>query len=61
MMKSYAVNEITLVIENESGQSSGSRFWFNYKSLHRKDGPAIEWNNGSREWYYNGHYKRQES
>jgi hypothetical protein len=25
---------------------------------HREDGPAIIWNNGSREWYFNGHRHR---
>lgn len=22
--------------------------------LHREDGPAIEWNNGEKQWYYHG-------
>lgn len=32
----------------------GNRFWFNKKhEFHRIGGPAIEWNNGDKEWYIN--------
>jgi len=27
---------------------------------HREDGPAIEWNNGSKEWYINGQCHRED-
>lgn len=27
---------------------------------HRKDGPAIEWTNGDREWYINGELHRED-
>jgi hypothetical protein len=28
--------------------------------LHRTDGPAIEWNDGSKEWYINGKRHRED-
>lgn len=35
--------------------------WRNDKGeLHREDGPAIEWPNGSKFWYENGKYIRKE-
>jgi hypothetical protein len=27
---------------------------------HRTDGPAIEWNNGSKEWFINGNLHRED-
>lgn len=38
---------------------NGNRFWFNKEGeLHRKDGPAIEMSDGSKEWYVNGERHR---
>ena len=35
--------------------------WYNSKNeLHRLDGPAIEWVDGSKEWWYNGNLHRLE-
>jgi hypothetical protein len=28
------------------------------KTLHREDGPAVEWANGDRDWFINGKYHR---
>ena len=41
--------------------NSHRREWYNssYK-LHRKDGPAIEHYNGSKEWYFNGKLHRKD-
>jgi hypothetical protein len=37
----------------------GNRRWYNVqRQLHREDGPAIEWNNGTRMWYLNGQRHR---
>ena len=37
----------------------GNRYWYNeYHQLHRIDGPAIEWNNGHKEWWINGRLHR---
>lgn len=34
---------------------TGTRRYYNTAQLlHREDGPAIEWPNGSKEWYQNG-------
>ena len=38
---------------------SGSKYWKNAEGLyHREDGPAIEWANGTKEWYLNGKLHR---
>lgn len=40
---------------NKPVQYPTSLRWFNDAGiLHREDGPAVEWNNGSKEWYFNG-------
>ena len=33
---------------------NGDTFWYINGKLHREDGPAVEWANGSKEWYLNG-------
>jgi hypothetical protein len=36
---------------------SKNKTWYNYNGLqHRIDGPAVEWNNGAKEWWFNGKY-----
>lgn len=30
--------------------------WYQHSKLHRLDGPAIEWNDGTKHWYYHGKY-----
>ena len=33
----------------------GYLFWFSASGQrHREDGPAVEWSNGTKEWYING-------
>ena len=32
----------------------GNKLWHLNNNLHRVDGPAIEWADGSKEWYLNG-------
>ena len=33
--------------------------WFNMEDqIHRLDGPAVEWSNGTKEWYVNGQIHR---
>ena len=35
--------------------SSGTRWYYNSAGqLHRDDGAAVEWNNGTKSWYQNG-------
>jgi hypothetical protein len=38
--------------------------WVEYRNekgyLHREDGPAIEWNNGTKEWWINGNTHRED-
>jgi hypothetical protein len=37
----------------------GNKFWRNDSGeLHREDGPAIEWDDGSKEWWVNGKLHR---
>jgi hypothetical protein len=33
---------------------TGTKSWHNDAGPHRTDGPAIEWDSGSREWWLNG-------
>ena len=32
----------------------GDRCWYQNGKLHRLDGPAIEWADGTRQWWING-------
>jgi hypothetical protein len=37
----------------------GTKYWRNEKrQIHRLDGPAVEYNNGDKEWYQNGSLHR---
>jgi hypothetical protein len=39
----------------------GSKFWFFKGKFHRENGPAIEWSNGTKDWYFNHiEYSEQE-
>ena len=41
----------------------GNRFWNTEKGLshyHREDGPAIEWKNGSKQWWIDGRLHRED-
>ena len=38
----------------------GDCFWFKGLKLHRKNGPAIEWANGNKEWRINGELHRED-
>jgi hypothetical protein len=33
--------------------------WYHNNTLHREDGPAIEWANGTKHWYLNGRLHRE--
>ena len=33
---------------------SSTKYWYQNDKLHREDGPAVEYANGSRIWYING-------
>ena len=32
----------------------GSKFWYLNDKRHREDGPAVEYTDGSKEWFLNG-------
>jgi hypothetical protein len=37
----------------------GNRYWYNSEGkLHRDNGPAVEWNDGAKEWLINGERHR---
>lgn len=42
--KKYFVNEY----------DGGDTFWYLYDELHRELGPAAEWANGEKTWYFHG-------
>ena len=50
-MKTYKV-----IVDNDS-----SIFWYNENDqFHREDGPAIEWADGSKQWFINGKHHRED-
>jgi hypothetical protein len=49
-------SELTITID-----SSKTKRWRNKKGkLHRLDGPAVEWRNGSKEWWVDGFRHRSD-
>ncbi len=39
----------------------GIKCWYNEQDqLHREDGPAVEWANGTKHWYHNGKLHRED-
>jgi hypothetical protein len=36
----------------------GTRRWYLNGKIHREDGPAVEWADGSRQWWYRGEQLR---
>jgi hypothetical protein len=44
-------------MENKS--ICGNKFWYNENGIyHREDGPAVEWVDGAKTWYFNGKVHR---
>ena len=39
---------------------NGYEEWWSRGKLHREDGPAVEWNDGTKAWYRNGHRHRED-
>jgi len=35
--------------------ASGTKAYFKSNNLHKQDGPAVEWANGNKAWYYEGY------
>lgn len=55
--KASYINGLPCYIE----YSNGIKQWFNKAGqLHREDGPAIEWENGGKEWFINGNHHRMD-
>lgn len=45
------------IIHRELGPAMilyGDKYWYRNNKIHRIDGPAIEYKNGSKKWYLNG-------
>ena len=41
--------------------NNGNKRWYNSDGqLHREDGPAIEWADGTKEWWINGKLHRED-
>jgi hypothetical protein len=38
--------------------ASGDKDWRRGNTLHREDGPAVEWKNGTKSWWLNGNRHR---
>ena len=46
---------------NPKIDSDGNKYWYNAKGeLHREDGPAVEWADGSNYWFINGKLHRED-
>ncbi len=71
-MKKHLTKETALVIDNCDDWDKVRRYftgvaidrghycWFIDGKLHRKDGPAIEYYNGTKSWWLNGYSYSQE-
>jgi len=47
--------------QNPVIDEDGNKRWYNDRGeLHREDGPAIEWVDGSKEWYINDKFHRED-
>lgn len=46
----------TGIIEYTSGFHSGNKYWLKDGKSHREDGPAVEYNDGSKQWWIEGTY-----
>ena len=51
--KKYKVIENGIEYDVEE-YPSGSKYWLFNNKLHRINNPAIEWNDGTKEWYLDG-------
>jgi len=38
----------------------GREIWYKNGKVHREDGPAVTWTDGSQFWYQNGEYHRED-
>ena len=57
------ITEDACVPENFTGiaENNGNKVWYKNCKLHREDGPACEYSNGSKFWFLNGiEYSEQE-
>ena len=39
---------------------NGDKYWYLNGTLHREDGPAVEWDSGRKEWWLNGNLHRED-
>jgi hypothetical protein len=39
---------------NVEVDTNGDKFWYKNGELHREDGPAVEYYDGTKKWYLNG-------
>lgn len=46
-------------MKNGEYKEEGNTYWFKNGDLHREDGPAVVWKNGTKEWYANGKLHRE--
>jgi len=50
----YWLNDLCHRTDGPAYITEAVKEWFQYGSLHRLDGPAVEWNNGDEEWWIRG-------
>jgi hypothetical protein len=58
----HSMNEQPINESEMTYDEYGNKFWKNaQKQLHKTDGPAVEYSNGDKRWYLNGHLHRPSS
>jgi hypothetical protein len=47
-------------MDNPEIDEYGNKYWWQHGSIHRDDGPAIEWSDGDKVWYQHGKCHRDD-
>jgi hypothetical protein len=47
-------------MDNPEIDKYGNKYWWQHGSIHRDDGPAIEWADGAKVWYQHGKCHRDD-
>ena len=52
--------KISNMLNGKYIDDDGDVFWYKDNLLHREDGPAVEWESGTKKWYKNGELHRED-
>lgn len=56
----YYTNGVRCIINKTNTTSPIHKVWIKDSKIHREDGPAIEYYDGSKKWYKNGKVHRED-